>query len=374
MSTLGCGQYEVYFKSRGGGSFISRALNLTEVSWGRKLNDTSEASVSFSLRGVEGDCCDAVSGINPWQHELAVYRDGEEVWGGPITGGELNQASMSMRFDAKDLSAWFDRRWVEIAGDDKEFEEADITEVFDWLIAHAYYKDPWNMSWYFNQKLGIPIDRTYVGYTPPDRWGGNYPIIGSELRDLSNSGIDYTVVRRAMLAGDLRDSKNVSGRILDKHWVTLPNIIIVGTTMGTEVAVAGGNGGFYGWDNDQIWIERPYDQEREQYGLLQYFESAASLDEAETTALPNAVTQRAYNLRQLRKKPFEYINGGDLSADAPFTFDELVPGNYFRVDMTQSCRTIESNYLLTGVNVVYTADSEKIGVEMVPPGSEGLRG
>lgn len=373
MSTLGCGQYEVYIKTRGGGSFVTRILNLTNVAWARKLNTSSEASVTFNLRGLEGDCCDFVPYINPWEHELSIYRDGEEIWCGPITGGQINQSATSVRFDAKDLSAWFMRRWVEIHGDDKEFEDADITEIFDWLIGHAYYKDPWNMEWYFNTKLGIPMTRTYIGYTDPDRWGGNYPMVGSELSDLTNSGIDYTVIRRNMLAGDLRNSQRVAGRIMDKHWVTLPDITIVGATMATEVGVAGGNGGYYGWDDDQIWIERPDDEFREKYGLLQYFESAPSLDEAETTATPNAVTQRAFNARELRKQPFEYISGGDLSEHAPFTFDELIPGNYFRVDSEQTCRIIKSNYLLTGVDVKYSAENETISVELVPPGSEALR-
>ena len=373
-ATLGCGQYEVYFKSRGGGQFICRALNLTQVSYGRKLNDVSEASVTFGIRGLEGDCCECVAAINPWEHEMAVYRDGAEVWCGPITGGELDQAGLSMRFDAKDLSAWFDHRWVEIAGDDIEFDQADITEVFNWLIGHAYYKDPWNMEWFFNKKLNIPLDRTYAGFDPrTDRWGGNYPMVGPELRDLTNSGIDYTVVRRSMLAGDLRNISVVSGRILDNHWVTIPKITVVGTTMGTEVGIAGGNGGTYGWYDDQIWIERPTDEELAKYGLLQYFEPAPTLDDAETTALPNPITQWAFNMHELRKQPYEYISGGDLSSTAPFTFDDLVPGNYFRVDLSQTCRTVQQTYLLTSLSVSY-AESETISVELVPPGGEKLRG
>jgi hypothetical protein len=372
--TLGCGQYEAYFKTRGGDTFVCRIINLTNVTWGRRLNEVSEASVSFTLKGSEGDCCECIAGINPWEHELSIYRDGEEIWCGPVVGGELDLGTGTVRFDARDLSVWFDKRFIEIPADDVEFEEVDITELYDWLISHAYSKEPWNMTWYFNTKLGIPLSRTYVGFTGTDRWGGNYQNIGQELRELTNSGIDHTVVRRVMLAGDLRDSTNVSGRITDKHWVTLPKIVIVGTSMATEVGVAGGGGGFYGWNDDQIWIERPYDQEREQFGLLQSFEAAASLDEEDTRNLPNPITQRAYNSRQVKKRPFEYIRGGDLASDAPVTFDQLIPGRYFRVDMTQSCRTIESNYLLTGLTVSFSADKEQVSLELVPPGAEELKG
>jgi len=372
---LGCGQYEAYFKTRGGDTFVCRILNLTSLTWSRKLNDVSEASVTFGLKGFEGDCCSCIANINPWEHELSIYRDGEEVWCGPVTGGEMDMATDTVRFDAKDLSTWFDRRWIEIADNDVEFEDADITEVYDWLISHAYYKDPWNMQWYFNTKLGIPINRTYVSFDPPaDRWGGTYTMVGSELKDLANSGIDYTVIRRTMVAGDLRDSTKIAGRITDEHWVTLPKITIVGTSMATEVGVAGGAGGFYGWDDDQIWIERPFDEERYRFGLLQKFETAPTLDEEETTNLPNPITQRAYNVRQLSKRPFEYIRGGDLSQDAPVTFDHLVPGRYFRIDIEQTCRPISDNYLLAGLTVNYGSDKEQVSLDLVPPGSEDLRG
>ena len=375
INTLGCGNYEAYFKVKGGDTFVSRIVNITSLTWGRKVNDVSEATVKFALRGLEGDCCEAVASINPWQHELAIFRDGSEVWCGPIVGGEIDQTSSFVTFNARDLSTWFDRRWVEITPDDVEFEDADITVVFDWLITHAYDKDPWEMTWSFPEKLGIPITRTYIAYASSERWGGNYPMVGTELRNLSNSGIDYTVVRRTMIAGDLRDSLNkISGVITDKHWKVLPNITIVGTSMATEVAVAGGNGGYYGWEDDQIWIEKPVDASRTTFGLLQRFESAPSLDEDDTVNLPNPITQLAYNLREVRKNPFEYISGGELSSDAAVTFDTLIPGAYFRVSLAQTCRKIQSNYLLTGVQVTYDVSGEHVSLELVPPGSENVRG
>lgn len=371
--TLGCGQYEAYFKTRGGDTFVCRATNLINLTWGRRLNEVSEANVTFNLKGFEGDCCECVSNINPWEHELSIYRDGEEVWCGPVTGGELDISNGTMRFDAKDLSTWFDRRWVEVLDQDVEFEEADITEVYNWLINHAYSKDPWNMQWYFNTRLGIPIDRIYTAFESPDRWGGTYQMVGEELRGLTNSGIDHTVVRRTMVAGDLRDSTNIVARLTDKHWTTMPNISIVGTAMATEVAVAGGAGGYGGWADDQIWIERPYDDDRRRFGLLQRFDVAPTLDDALTTSLPNPISQQAYNLRELRRRPFEYIQGGQLSQHAPVTFDTLVPGRYIRVDFEQTCRPVASNYLLTSISVSFGNDGESVSIELVPPGSEDLR-
>lgn len=372
--TLGCGKYEVYFKNRGGYVHVCRALNITNLNWGRTLNGVSEAAISFSMQGKQGSCCDCVSQVNPWEHEMAIYRDGEEVWCGPITGGQIKGNDGT--FNAKDLSAWFEKRWVEVRDTDIEFDETDIVDVYNWLIGHAYYKDPWNMEWLFStDRLGIPITRTYISFdSANERWGGNYPMVASELSTLGESGMDYTVIRRVMLAGDLQSSMATSIRLSDAHFVDPPDITITGSGMATQVAVAGGGGGSEGWYDDQIWIERPYDVEREQFGLLQYFKSEATLDEEDSRTLPNAIAQRAYGLRELKKAPFEYISGGSLSRHAPVTFDQLIPGHYFRVDLAETCRKIQGNYMLTAVNVTYSDQEETIEVDLTPPGAEQVRG
>jgi hypothetical protein len=332
--------------------------------------------VTFTLTGDEGDCCKCVSGIQPWKHELSLFRNGEEVWCGPIVGGEVDENTGTGRFDAKDLMAWFDRRLVDVPDNDVEFEDADIVEVFNWLLAHGYNKDPFNMSWSFTAaKLGIPITRLYVSYSNPDRWGGNYPYVGNEIRDLSQSGIDFTVVRRSVLCGDIPSTIGTVTRLIDKSWATLPKIKIVGTSMANDVGIGGGAGGYYGYEDDQLWFERPDDGYVEEYGLLQSFDAAPSLDDTDTTALPNPITQRAFALREVRKNPFEYISDGSLSPSAPVEISQLIPGSLIRVDLSQSCRTIESSYMLTELSVTKTADQdESVTVSLSPPGAEGLRG
>jgi hypothetical protein len=375
MDVLGSAQYEVYLKARGGDSFVSRIQDITAVSWGRKLNDVSEASISVNLKGLNPDSCGFVSIINPWEHELAIYRNGSEVWCGPVVGGEINQETMTARFDAKDLGAWFDKRWIEVADTDQEFVESDIVDIFTWLIGHAYYRDPWNMDWHVTGKLGVPMDRIYVSYNPPsDRWGGNYTMVGNELRDLSNSGVDYTVTRRRMVVGNIRNIPQEPARLTDQHWATPPTIIIVGTAMATQVAVAGGSGGVYGWDDDQIWIERSDAATTEKFGTLQSFESVPTLDDVDTRTLPNPISQRAYQLHTLKSRPFEYLRGGKLAPNAPISIDALVPGRQIQIDLTQGCRTIEDDYLLISISVSYSETGEVISLEMVPPGAGDLKG
>lgn len=373
VDTLGCGVYEAYFKTRGGDTLVCRARNLTQLTWGRKLNGFSEAKLTFALNGQDSECCNCVGTINPWEHELAIYRDGQEVWCGPIVNGGIDLEGLTAEYEARDLSAWFDHRWVENFGGDVEFEEADIAVVYRWLVEHAYIKEPWNMEWYVTD-TGVPIDRTYTGIESQDRWSGSFPNVAKQLNDLSRSGIDFTVVRRVMLAGNLeQESGTVEATLADHAWAKLPKIKIVGTGMATEVGMGGGGGGSEGWDDDQMWIERPYDEARARFGLLQSFYPAPDLDEEDTTTLPNALTQRAYELRQQKCEPFVYVNGGSLSQQAPITFDQLIPGRVFRIALTQTCRTIEANYRLYGVQVDYGEDGETVTPELTPLGAEAIK-
>lgn len=370
---LGCGTYEVYFKSRGGDTFICRARNIKSLSWGRVLNEISEAQITMALSGQDGDCCECVGGIDPWEHELAIFRDGIEVWCGPITDGEIDLGAMTATFSAKDLFAWADERWVEVYEEDYDVEETELSTVWDWILSHGYNKDPWNMDWVLG-RTGIPIDKFYPAFFDPDPWGGSYPIVGEELRTLSKSGLDFTVIRRRLIGGDLQINPPTQlPRLLDKHWATLPLLKISGGLMATEVGVAGGNGGYGGYESDQMWIERPNDEYRQRYGLLQRFYTEPTLDDEDTSNLPNAITQEAYALRELKKRPYVYVTSGELASDAPVDFDMLIPGAVTNIALTQTCRTIEDNYRLRTVSVSFSDGKETVALELTPEGASALR-
>lgn len=371
VDTLGGGEYEVYFKSRGGEYFTCRARNLIGLSWSRRLNEISEASVTIALNGTDPECCACIGSIDPWKHELAIFRNGVEVWVGPVVSGSINLETQVAKFEAKDLSVWFDKRWIELRDNDTEFEEAKISDVYKWLMLHAYARQPWNMTWDIPD-TEIPIDRIYTCAEPDERWSGSFQSVGNELRDLAKSGIDFTVIRRHYQGGNIAESTEVQQILTDEHWATLPSIQIAGNTMATEFGVGGGNGGYFGWYDDQIWIERG-GAEAEEYGLLQMFSSAPELDEEETTSLPNAIAQQAYAMRELKKAPFVFIKGGSLSPKAPLAVDALVPGSVYRILLTQTCRTIESDYRLYAVQADLSASGETISLELTPLGADALR-
>lgn len=371
--TLGCGTYDVYFKTRGGRTNVCRALNATSISFERKLNDTSTASMTVVTNGISEECCRCYAEIRPWKHEMAIYRDNKLVWVGPITSAVHRQGGLEIDFTARDLSTWFDKRWINLYNTDYEVEDVDIREVFEFLISNAYNQEPWNMTWQLFD-TGVPITKFYPGYFPPDRWGGLYSKIGDEIRDLTRSGIDWTIVNRQMVAGNLETGDPNTKPLIftDEVWETIPDITISGDGMATSVGVAGGMGGYYGYVDDQMWIEDPADIFRLEYGLLQEFYQEDTLDEEDTTTTPNAVTQNAHGRRELKKAPFMSINGGTLSANAPYDFMTLIPGTRAEVRLGQTCLQLSDKYRIYSVSVNVNSNGESVNVELSPIGVDDI--
>src|SRR5690606_19038527 len=73
------------------------------------------------------DCCNQLSEINPWQHEIHIFRNGELVWCGPIVDMSFDNAQGLATIEAKDLFAWMDRRFIRCTID---MTEADLSMIF----------------------------------------------------------------------------------------------------------------------------------------------------------------------------------------------------------------------------------------------------
>ena len=75
--------HSAYIYDRGGKNRLAQIKNLSQVKWGRKRDEFSEASIRIS-----GDACseqaDLLAGVEPKRHELVIFRGTKRVWEGPI--------------------------------------------------------------------------------------------------------------------------------------------------------------------------------------------------------------------------------------------------------------------------------------------------
>lgn len=377
---LGCGSYRVMVQERCGAQFVCELREVSGLSFNRVLNEISEATVEVSMNG----CCDCLANVDPWKHEVAIYRNDSLVWVGPILDMEFRTSEESILIYARDLLAWADHRVVELADEDYEPEATDLSDAYTWLLNHGYCKDPWCMTWTVNP-VGIPIERHYPSFDKAggERWGGSYPVCGEEMRTLSEAGIDFTVVNRHLWGGSTEISNPVSSNIilLDSHFQTTPDIKVGGSKMTNRQVSAGGDGGYTGYYDDQVSIypaipgpitPSNLDSAQLSHGLLESFNTTTIYDEVDTTIIPNAVLQDAKSRWDLFSEPYVFITGGNLSENAPVTFDEtLIPGGIINIGIRNTCKRLtEDQMRLREVKVSVNAEGETVSIVLTPLGTQ----
>lgn len=380
---LGCGEYQVSIVDRGGNNEIcaSDLFFLTGITFGRRLNEISEASVVISLRGSDPDCCECLADITPWKHELKIVRDTVEVWAGPVMGMTLNLNDNTLKITARDLMAYFDKRLFYAAAD-YEVEDVPITQVFSDLFDHGHNKDGWGLTLRITE-VPILTSQYYPGYDT-DIWGGRYPMIGDELRGLVDAGVDYTVINRDLFAGNvelsfderylaLHGTARTRSILIDQSWAQLPEIEVVGTYMSNYTVVGGGFTGYYGWVFDQMWIEDAGVSGPGTEGVLETVHVSTSTEDVYTDEHPNPITEEAYARNQFNRNPYVVLTGGQLAPDAPFGYEALVPGLLIGLGIT-SCLTLDTVYRIHSITTEISADTEAVNIELAPVGAEHLRG
>lgn len=383
MSThaLGCGTYRVMVLERGGQTFVTELEDVTELSFNRILNETSEANIT-----VTSACCGALANVNPWEHEVAIYRNGQQVWVGPIIDMDFVPSTDSITLYAKDLITWADHRLVELADRDYDPEETDLADAYVWLLEHAYCKDPWGMTWY-TDPIGIPVAKFYPSFDKVggERWGGAYPTCGDEMRTLSEAGVDYTVVNRHLWGGSVSVVNPVSSGVvlLDQHFAETPTIKVAGSKMATRVASAGGGGGYYGYYDDQMAIYPRttgpitpdlLNTNQTQYGLLETFSTTDQYDEVDTTVTKNPLSQDVKSRWDLLRRPYVYVSDARLDPSAPLVFNEdLIPGGVFQILLSSTCRELtEPSVRLKEVSVSLNGTEESVSVTLTPVGTTSV--
>lgn len=366
-------------QTRCGSEFVCELPTVTDLSFNRILNDISEAQV-VSTTG----CCDCLSDVNPWEHELAIYRNDEQVWVGPIMDMEFNHSEETVTIDAKDLLVWADVRLVELADNPYDVASTDLSDAYVWLLEHAYCKDPWCMS-FSMEPTGIPVtDRYYPAFDKAagDRWGGGYVTCGSEMKTLSEAGVDFTVVNRHLWGGNIQVVNPVGSGVvlLDQHFKTPPTIKVAGSKTGTRFVSAGGQGGYDGFYDDQIAIypttsgpilPSMLSANQQKYGLIERFYTTDIYDGVDTTETVNPIAQDAKSRWDLLHQPYTYVSEGVLSPTAPVVFNEdLLPGGIYKILLEDGCRrTSDAFTRVKEVSVSYSGSEETVKISLAPLGT-----
>ncbi|MGW6414363.1 hypothetical protein [Streptomyces sp. NPDC055055] len=375
MSELGCAQeYKVVIHWLGGARPFTApgAVSLTSVTWNRTVNDTSEATIVINKGTAGTSCCADLGRIEPWVHELSVYRNGELVWQGPII--RVTENATRFLVEAWDVTAWLARcvnttllRYLSTNPSDPR-HVGPVQEIAETIIranleGGLYAPSP---DWPRMLPYIVRDDDTTVTRFEKDGSDNNsvwqVPILTIMNDELVPRGLEYTTVGRALVLGRSQTTSDKAQARLSLDSFAGDVEIVRDGTAGTTL----------------VWVTNQNDQEISgaQFGVSGVISGVYG--RLDLLVRSTAEGLSAYDLWQIARASYNGRNpmptslkipdGAGLSPRAPVTIHQLVPGVRIDVAADGMCMGLTQPYRLSDLDVEWRDSAEKVGVSLVPIG------
>lgn len=326
---------------------------ITDLSWGRVIDDSSDASVTVSIGGdTTTACCQALGDVRSWAHGLQILRDDELVWEGPIVG--INYSYDDVTISARDVTAWLDVRTTH-SRIEYLTEEGNGPQDLSWIassimISALGVDDPCVLRWRWIEPSGVLTDFEL----DPDE-----EIAGDAIRELARAGLDYTTLGRRIFVGpDINDIFHRDPpypHLVDEHFTSSPVIDEAGIEAATRWIVHGDEvtGTAGGID--------PF------YGLI---EQIAREDRIESQSLVNAAARSRVDATNPPPVYADLTGGSGLTPEAPVCINELIPGRLLDLTARRLCREVSQTMRLVAVDVSYPGGgTEAVNITLAPMGT-----
>lgn len=355
---LGCGVPAVFVSFRCSTTVCSIPLeSITDLQWNRKLNEISTAQVSINVVGdAFSACCQCLAEVEPWCHELHIWRDGKEQWVGPIQ--QIVYSYEQVEIFAKDVLSWLE---VNVPPGDVDYTANplgyDLVEIGEDIVSLAFVENEFACEIpYINAQTG-PLNvfghRFYPGFT-----GTAFDFFDA-LAD-SDARFFYTTIGRTIFIAAPLSGQPINlfrlALLTDEH--------IMGDITVTKDGDLQGNRFYVHWDGDlgvpevatasEMYCSGPVERLRDGEGLVTEADAQDSADQfvADQTIAPRILQIPA---------------GSQLAPETPVIIDELIPGAQFDVSLTKMCVNLVRSFRLTQLEVEYTPeDGEQIKVDLAP--------
>lgn len=401
MGVLGCAAtYEIMLIEEivnldvvTGASDFGRPLGTLEfesVVWDRRQDDTSEATVVIP---TNTECCTTIlADAHVWHHGIAIYRDGELVWDGPIV--LITASRTQVTIVARDVSALLSKRLLPrdlcfsndatvcTAGSGGMVYGPQTPEfVAVTLIQEALSVDSHGVV--LSADLGGATE--YEGYYK--RFGGpvfdlvqklatdyiNWTVIGRRIiitrGGAAGGGLFFGFARTALLTCEdfLNDtfSTTEDGLSTLTQDVQIADPIVIAGVEQSNIGIG------------QIFpvgtVADAY------YGLLQAVQDGNENLNVGTTGgggAPNsggtALADAAVRIVSGSYPPPMVLDaaGLQLSPNAPVTIAELVPGTFVPILADCLCRPVQRELVLSAVVVTFDATGERVEPTFISAGSD----
>ncbi|WP_424639934.1 hypothetical protein [Embleya sp. AB8] len=347
--------------------------SLTSVRWSRTINDVSEGVVTISKAGAP-ECCGLLGDIEPWVHELSIYRDGDLVWQGPIV--RTVEGRRSVRVEARDMIAWLGKlvntlvlRFVSLNPADP-LHAGPVQEIAEAII-RANVNDPdfsTPPDWCRMLPYIVRDDSPVLTKLKKDGKFDSSPWLVYVLKILNDElvprGLEYTTVGRSVLLGKPQTiTDKAQGRLTLEHIAGEVELIkdgpsgasLVWTTNQNQTNLEIGSFGIGGFTDTE-------------YGRLDHLvlSQAEEMDPYDMLQLAWASMIGRFPVPPALSVP----TGSQLTTDAPVSIHQLVAGVRLDVEATGMCSNVTVPYRLSDVEVEWGEFGEQVAVSLVPIGTD----
>lgn len=354
LGQLGCGAYSARILTRGATAVVWEEIPFTNLSWGRVLDDTSQAQVQVD--GVDPGCAarTSLAGTRTWQNEVAIYRAGALAWCGPLVSRKATGTRAIL--GARDRTAWWDRRFIHAS---YNFVNVELATIFKAYFDDAMGPDPVS---------GFTCVPTATGITGSRKVDASDPLYAAdEMRAVSQIGIDFTAVGFVCVAGGRTIPTGRLPVITDDHLIGDPDVedsllkgnrfvLVGGQPIDATTGQATAGAKVTGQASDATRQARD--------GLL---EVATSDDRVLDVT---SATAGAESALALNADGGSIVSSLRLGANAPMTIDQLIPGALVDVELTRPATPVSGIYRISAVDVsVDPGSGEQVTITVQPIGT-----
>lgn len=337
-----CNDTVVMLTDRCGSPTLEVLENVVELSYGRILDDVSEARVVVAVPGALPDCCGALGDVRTWCHEVHVFRCGARVWSGPVQ--RVVWFSDRIEIIARDNLAWLKRTVVKA-----EFEavDQDLSAIAAAVIrANLSGDDAAGCLTLDVQPTGIVLEDYFVDFFS----GYVYDV----LTALGELGLHWTALgSRLLLFG--AEPLSLLGPLTDQDFTEQLAVVEDGAFAATSVFVVG-NG---------------VEASASVTGVCGVVEALRRDDVLEEEADVQLQARRLVAGGYPTPLQVEVPSGASLAPEAPICVPDMVPGVDVRVFSNGTCRPAAADLRLTDVTVEWSDGQEDVRISLAPASLEG---
>lgn len=377
-SRLGCAtDIQAFVTAKCGGPTVCALTNITTLEWNRILDGISTAIVEVPVAigsGGTNPCCRCLADVEPWCHELHIFRNGEEVWCGPIL--RVTYGFTKVTIEAQDVLGWLVVRISEGAIDfgvtdsdgdgTPDVAAAEVTDIALQILNIAFEEeDPCVLEYVLQTDL--TQRPTSIGPVAV-RFEAFADTAYDQLDSLSAMGLDYTTLgRRIILSVDgENEGQRVARTLTDQH--------IMGEIEVSKDGLLAANRVYSRYLNDDTSAQCTADgsaivpcpavAESEQfcYGPIEIVRDDASQFNFNTAL---QIAQKYADSGSPIPRTVIFPGGSKLSPDTPFGINDIIPGNIMRVVLTNLCFDVAEDFKIQELTYSINAQGEEeIGVAL----------